>query len=438
MPPLRGLGPRRCITLTLAALQTTCALKLNDPPIVHLGEAFQVSWDLQDGDPQFMNLFLSCDPGRASASFNPVASYISTALVSYSFIAPEAMSGLNFNSSNGTVLDGVSASVDDPNSVSTAPETSSPPPDAVTSTPTEPTPGSTQEPTSSSTRHATARPTHTATSHSSSSSSSVSGNDSTSQPSASTSLTDPAFTSAVSSSSPAASPPAANLPSAAAKKSINIGAIVGGVVGGLLLLLLLALLLLFLCRRRRRRQKRRLSILHDVKPDPSSLPFPVEKEQALLGLEAGLMFEAVKTKIEAGQHNRSGSSALDHYPSDGYQNPDALVKGKFQPVQYSDNINDVSATSMPMKVHDGKQWRGHELPASRDSSDSSIRERVSPPPGAMQPWRFSPFKGGYDEVARQSSNDVHDIDSMDPETREKRREAILEQMRRVLDGEQKN
>ncbi|KAG6828359.1 hypothetical protein H0H92_008247 [Tricholoma furcatifolium] len=62
------------------------------------------------------------------------------------------------------------------------------------------------------------------------------------------------------------------------------------------------------------------------------------------------------------------------------------------------------------------------------------RQRESPPHLIGQARKLS-HPSGYDEVNR-SSSEILDVDKMDPEMREKRRDAILEQMRRVLDGEQ--
>ncbi|KAG6844888.1 hypothetical protein H0H87_002723 [Tephrocybe sp. NHM501043] len=439
MLPLRGLGLRRCLALLLT-LHVAFALELVIPPVVQLGEAIQVYWTPADGDPPIMKLFLSCDSGLTAPI---MIAEVPTAPASSTVVVPStSYEGQNLifpvdngmSSNSDIVLNEAFTAVNAANTTTTTAATSIL---LQTTEPSSATDETLQQTTSTSTYHRSSQTTsQTTSSQTSTSSSTATLSDTTYSPSAQpTSTVTHSLSPAVSSASPLAPLPTSANPSTAAAKT-NLSAIIGGVIGGVLVLLIIALLV-FLCRRRRR-QTRCVSILRDAQLDPSSMPFTVEKEQALVGLDAEAMLETGKIGL-TGQHNRSGSSSLGHY-SDGHRSPETVVEGKLQPVRYSDNPINRDMAAIPMKVYNGEEWRNHHephRPGSSSSTESSIRERLSVPPGAIAPLRFSPLMHmtEYDEASRPSSADVIDVENMDPEARERRREAILEQMRRVLDGE---
>ncbi|KAG6824083.1 hypothetical protein H0H92_008050 [Tricholoma furcatifolium] len=427
MPPLRGLGLRQCLVF-LAILQGSQALKLDIPSNITPSETIQVAWESDVDDPPSMDLFLSC----GNMPFIDVAPGISTASQSYTVNMPPA-----FLFSDGTVLDGVNFALDSgPTSASsisastTSTSVASSASDSTdfptSSTHSEVTHTSPSPSSSISTQSTTPSLTTSSEATSSTTSSIESTGTATSLPTTSSTVS----TMTTSSSSASVSPTVSDSPTEAASKK-PVGAIVGGVLGGILALLILLLLLLCLCRRRRLQQ--RLSRRLSGRPELASSPSSAEKEvkEGLLG--AGAEAVSVPPSVQGeSDHQRSGSSSAGDLfaDADGHRTPD-LLNAPLQPVRYSDNPE-----SLLPSMNVGEQWDSqHFFDPSRASSPTRApTTRVASPSLIGQARKLS-HPSGYDEVNR-SSSEILEVDKMDPEMREKRRDAILEQMRRVLDGEQ--
>ncbi|KAG6873285.1 hypothetical protein C0995_000720 [Termitomyces sp. Mi166 len=213
------------------------------------------------------------------------------------------------------------------------------------------------------------------------------------------------------------------------------GAIVGAVVGGILGFLILAALLLFLYRRRnqRRRLARRLNILRYAKPDLPSVPF---SKKALFAAEGRTPSEISNSSAAGSRHNRLGNSSLDHYYFTGHQSPDnSLIQHQSMGISQSLNTTLVPVSRAAHNEQEVREVQHIDRSHSPSTSKSSTREEVGLPDGTKPSWNPSPRPMGRNQIKRGSS-DALDIDKMDPETREQRRDALLEQMRRVLDGEQ--
>ncbi|KAH0584536.1 hypothetical protein H2248_010069 [Termitomyces sp. 'cryptogamus'] len=462
-------------------LQATRALKLDnlpDPDIVR-GETISVSWASTANDPDTIDLFVSCDGGL---SYEKVASSVSTTLGSFNVTVPtsESPSSSSLNSCNlqaratsdHLVLDGITFEV--VTSTTTSSESTSPideasPMSAATSeeSPLASSSGSTINFVSDSIQaSASLTPTSSAAdvlsftfpfqlfptkTFSSQPAPSIEASEvfttwsmqdsSTISPlplvnTQSTralpiSSADATATSSMSSSSTTNTLPSANSPTQATTKPI--GPIIGAVIGGLLGLLILAALVLFLCRQlyRRRRLSPQLSLMRAVKPDSLSVPFSKDKEEALLAAEE-TPSEALNSLASDSQH--LGSSSHDHYYPAGRQSSYSLDI-QLQPTRFSESTSTILVPVLQAVDEIGDQdsrHTGHSRSSSSRSSKSSTQEEGG---GLHRPWSFSPRPMGYDRISQRSSDDL-DIDRMGPETREQRRDALLERMRRVLDGEQ--
>ncbi|KAH0584537.1 hypothetical protein H2248_010070 [Termitomyces sp. 'cryptogamus'] len=207
-----------------------------------------------------------------------------------------------------------------------------------------------------------------------------------------------------------------------------IGPIVGAVIGGLLGFLILAAVLV-LCRRRY--QRRRMS-RQDVEPNISSTPFSMDKEKARLAAEGGTPSEALNPSAAESWHIRSGSSSLGHYYPDSHRGPNDPVQP--QSIPFSQSWNAIGIPTRTAHDDEDQEVQHTSYSSSPSTPEPSIQEAtLSQETG--RPWNSSPRSTGHDEI-NQSSCDAFDINKMDEETREQCRDALLERMRRVLEGEQ--
>ncbi|KAG6838085.1 hypothetical protein C0991_001930, partial [Blastosporella zonata] len=80
----------------ILAFQVAYALKLNIPSIT-LGETIEleVSWTSAAGDPDFMNLFISCDPDFTK--FRQVGFSVGTTSMSILLVTPSSLVSQNLN-----------------------------------------------------------------------------------------------------------------------------------------------------------------------------------------------------------------------------------------------------------------------------------------------------------------------------------------------------
>ncbi|KAF5386647.1 hypothetical protein D9615_002030 [Tricholomella constricta] len=213
----------------------------------------------------------------------------------------------------------------------------------------------------------------------------------------------------------------------------HVGAIIGGIIGGVSTLILIVALL-YVCRRRRSRLylAKCLDFLRTVKSKaPASNTVTPEKEDWLVQVD-GAMAEAAKQTERARSRTENNQKPLygsnGHYDSDGYQTPDLMeVKA-----QQADFRNVAMTTSTPS--HADEEWESHDhiYDGGYSTLVSETGEGSDHEPG-LGPWGHP---DGLDDSERQSNaSSIPDINEMDPEAREKRRDAILERMREVLDGE---
>ncbi|KAG6860735.1 hypothetical protein C0995_008091 [Termitomyces sp. Mi166 len=175
--------------------------------------------------------------------------------------------------------------------------------------------------------------------------------------------------------------------------------------------------------------------MHDVKPDFP--PVPISKE-ALLAVEGGTRSETLNSSAAEGQHDRSGSSSLGHYYLEGHQSPDnLLIQPQSMGIPESLNTTLVPVPRAASNREEDREVQHIDRSCSPSTSESSTREETGLSDETRRRWNYSPRPMDYDEIIQaRGSSDALDIDKLDPETREQRRDALLEQMRRVLDGEQ--
>ncbi|KAG5727381.1 hypothetical protein E4T56_gene11950 [Termitomyces sp. T112] len=432
MPPLRGLGLSSCIVLLLV-LRMTCALDLFLPSSISPGENLTVSWGSAPDDPNMFTLDLVCN-----GSPNILNSSVSTALMGVSVTVPLSLSNLSGSPSplscnfqartvdntntllNETqvMLSVASSAATTSNGISTISTGSSSQSLPTTSTdsfkgssvPSSTINNTTSSPSQSTTAFGSSMNSATDTSHTASSRSSAS-------PASITTTLSTSASSTVQMASP--------LTHATTKP---IGTIVGAVIGGLLGFFIIAAVL-FLCRRRY--QRRRMS-RQDVEPNISSTPFSMDKEKARLAAEGGTPSEALNPSAAESWHIRSGSSSLGHYYPDSHRGPDDPVQP--QSIPFSESWNAIGIPTRTAHDDEDQELQHTSYSSSPSTPEPSIEEATfSHETG--RPWNSSPRSTGHDEI-NQSSCDAFDINKMDEETREQCRDALLERMRRVLEGEQ--
>jgi len=201
-------------------------------------------------------------------------------------------------------------------------------------------------------------------------------------------------------------------------------------------LALLIVLALVICYRRRSRRLylSQLDTLHNIEANArASNPLFVEKDDWLLRVD-GAMAEAAKETERAQLWTNSNpkhpdSSDLDHHSTDGYWSPDAAdAQVQREPGH--------AAFQAPTMAYVEDEWENHDhLYTSRSTSYSgSLGEEIDPAPATVswgQPDSTS------DRSERQGANgSTLEVDKMDAEAvRERRQAEILEQMRKVLEGQ---
>ncbi|KAF8061757.1 hypothetical protein FPV67DRAFT_295251 [Lyophyllum atratum] len=445
MPQRPGLGVLRWITVPTLFLQAARAFKLQIPPdtTITLGDTIAISWTTALTDPPRIDFAVACANGRFFPL--PGATNIDTKASPLAYTVGDLPRGpnppftciLQAIDSRGTRLE-----LDRSGPITINPK-GSPKPPVETSSSDSPT--SSDNPTSIPTSPSSTITPPESTFESTRTSETGTPDQSTSAtltsifpPADSSNTLTTSATSSPPSGSSSTSSPAGSAPTFSATNATSkprVGAIVGGVVGGILALLLVIVLLL-LCRRRRRRlqRARHLQILRGVDPGaPVPTPIFLEKEDWSARVDDA-MAEAAKqserARSRAGSNQKlTGNSALGHY-TDGYQSPDpmnAKIQHESQPDPFA-----AAAPALSTRAHSDDEWESHDhLYTSHSESDSASLAAVGLEPGGA-PWG----QDSLDDFGRKSATDGPDITKMDPEARERRREEILEQMRKVLDGQQ--
>ncbi|KAF5386952.1 hypothetical protein D9615_002029 [Tricholomella constricta] len=213
----------------------------------------------------------------------------------------------------------------------------------------------------------------------------------------------------------------------------NVSAIVGGVVGGVSALTLIVALL-YVCHRHRGRLylAKRLEVLRTDKPKASAFNGVTSEKDSWSVQVDGAITEAARQTERAQSRTENNQKPLDgpnsHYYSDGYQSPD-LMEAKAQQADFQYIAMTTSTTS-----HADEEWEspGHNYDGGYSTLASETGEGSDPESG-VGPWGHP---DSLDDFERQSNaSSIPDINEMDPEAREKRRDVILERMRKVLDGE---
>ncbi|KAG6860736.1 hypothetical protein C0995_008092 [Termitomyces sp. Mi166 len=436
MRPLRGLGLSDHIAFLLV-LHATSALKLDIPSDVVPGETLVVSWTSADGDPDTMDLFLSCDGG---ASYKMIASSVSTASASYTITVPLS-DNLNLRSpDDATVLDGTMvdvATLDTPSSESTWTE-------------------STNEP---------------------------SWTESTNEPSWTESTNEPSWTESTNepSPTPTVTPDlvkgkldyVAVYPRSYNKLHVGVYANIcfttydkfkyhrDPVYVNLQYNKYLAVgqFTDWSCIKINRsnnwgshRQYSRSShpfgafvvaVVSATRPAKTKTPVSSAKThaqsfaEALLGAEEETSEASHLSATESNEY--SDGSSLGHY-HDGHTSPYNLDM-QLQPIQFSMRSNSILDPVLRAADNGDQdqeaQYTYHSRSTSLKSLEALTREGSSVLHETGRPRNFSSNPMGYDKIRSSSSDSLEtDTKTLDSEIRIQRRDALLERMRKVLDGEQ--
>lgn len=157
--------------------------------------------------------------------------------------------------------------------------------------------------------------------------------------------------------------------------------------------------------------------------------------EALLGNDEETPYDTSKSSPSDAQH--SGYSPHSHYHLNDDESPYDLDI-RLQPMRLSESSSSILVpvlrTADVKEEGRGTQHTDYRHSPYLESSKSLTREG-GVYHEARNSWTLSPRPTGYDRIS-QSLDGSFDIDKMDPEIREQRRDALLERMRRVLDGEQ--
>jgi len=161
------------------------------------------------------------------------------------------------------------------------------------------------------------------------------------------------------------------------------------------------------------------------------MPISLEKDDWLAKVD-GAMTEAAEQSERARSRaesdpKRLGDPEFDPY-TDGYPSPDLMhahVQREFQP--------DLLAAAAPAstRIDAEDEWESHDHLFTSSSTSHSESESDTPEEGADLE------SDGSDYFEGQNANDSSDITKMDQE-RVRRQEELLEQMRKVLDGQQES
>ncbi|KAG6918573.1 hypothetical protein DXG01_013374 [Tephrocybe rancida] len=220
-------------------------------------------------------------------------------------------------------------------------------------------------------------------------------------------------------------------PTLSLKGSKTTGAIVGGVLGSVLGLAGVVAVLFF-CRRKRRNASE-LNLLHMTR-DPTASPSPSLHNEWLAKVDAAMSEAAKETeRARSRTESRLRGSDLGHYSASGFQSPDTMT----EKTQYGPQSRVLSPISPPVPAI----YRGEEHLEVTGYPETNRRvESESEESGA--PIQLKSGEGPWDEYVedltstRTPSQDSHITD--DTEERERRREELFAQMRRVLDNDSIN
>ncbi|KAG6844889.1 hypothetical protein H0H87_002724 [Tephrocybe sp. NHM501043] len=212
------------------------------------------------------------------------------------------------------------------------------------------------------------------------------------------------------------------------------GRIVGGVVGGIFGLIVIGTLLFFY--RRKRRNPPKLNLLRPR--DTTGFPSPSLKDEWLTKVDAAMTEASRQTEIA---RSRAGSRAhaFDHeyslYNGSGYQSPDTMTS-KYQ---YGSQSRVLSPASPPIPdIYKHAEFLSHpektrDQDLDTESEASSVDLEAASRKGQ---WSYIPADSLVESMTTDG-DEGHDSVEEGTSERERRRDELLEQMRRVLDNSDK-